>query len=238
MGDFDHQHRTAGCSRREQQSVIPILDEPSATQAKEGIVNILQRPDFEGAKRKNIIEMALDFTGMMRIFSKRSKAKIRMKLEELFSQLTDIRTGNDYQALHQSFCEWFILQIPNAEKRLKNGKVQPSRPSSYGQAAKVLDIAIKVYVYYCALPSLEIAQRIVPFLNGAVDTPILNHLKTVRCAIGSIRATTIQGIDQSTYLELQSLLLAKSGDHHMHPVQYDDVLWRQLNREDSRDIPD
>src|SRR6266851_1338780 len=34
MGKFDHQHRTAGCSRREQQSVIPILAERSATRGR------------------------------------------------------------------------------------------------------------------------------------------------------------------------------------------------------------
>jgi hypothetical protein len=194
-------------------------------------VSLPQQPDIEGAKRKNIIEMALDFTGMMRIFSKRSKAKIRMKLEELFSKLAEIHTSDDYQVLHRSFCEWFIREIWTAEKRLPNGKVQLSQQTSYGQAAKVLDIAIKVYAYYCALPTPEVAQRIVPFLNGAVDTPILRHLKKTSCASVRIRAMTIKEIDQSAYHNLQSLVLAESRNHHMHPVQYDDILWRQLNRE-------
>src|SRR5262245_53353695 len=111
--------------------------------------------------------MALGFSAMMRIFSEKSKSGIHAKLDEFCSRLAEIRTCDDYQARHQSFCEWFTLEIRMAERKLKNGKVQPSQPSSYGQAAKVLDIAIKVYVYYCAQPTAKIAQRLVPLLNGA-----------------------------------------------------------------------
>ena len=37
---------------------------------------LTERPDIEGIKRKNIIDMALGFTAMTRIFSVRSKARI------------------------------------------------------------------------------------------------------------------------------------------------------------------
>jgi hypothetical protein len=91
----------------------------------------------------------------------------------------------------------------------------------------VLDIAIKVYVYYCAQPTAEIAQRIIPFLNGAVDTEILSHLKKSNRAI---RATTIKEIDQSAYQALESFILGESRVQNIHPVQYDDVMFRRLNR--------
>jgi len=109
--------------------------------------------------------------------------------------------------------------------------VQPSQPSSYGQAAKVLDIAIKVYVYYCAQPTAEIAQRIVPFLNGVVDTAIMKELKKSKYAAAPIRATTIKEVDEQAYQALQAVVLAESCDRKMHPVQYDDIMWRQLNRD-------
>lgn len=191
--------------------------------------------DIEGTKRKNIIEMALGFTAMIRIFSKGSKPRIEAKLEEFFSRLAEVRTRADYQARHRSFCEWFTRKIRTAEKRLKNGKVQPSQPSSYGQAAKVLDIAIKVYVYYCAQPTVQTAQRILPFLNGAVDTPIMKYLRKSKCTTATIRATTIKEVDETEYQALQALVLAESCARKMHPVQYDDLMWRQLNRE--RDAP-
>ena len=192
---------------------------------------LTQLPDIEGTKRKNIIEMALGFTAMIRIFSKGSKAKIEAQLEELFSSLAEIGTRDDYEGRHRSFCEWFAREIWTAEKTLPNGKPQPSQQSSYGQAAKVLDIAIKVYVYYCAQPTAEIAQRIVPFLNGAVDTPIMKALKKSKYATATIRATTIKGVDVTAYQALQALVLAESRARKMHPVQYDDIMWRKLNRE-------
>jgi len=181
-------------------------------------------------KRKNIIEMALIYTAMIRIFSKGSKAKIEAKLEELFSRLAEVTNRDEYESFHRSFCEWFTREVRTAEKNLSNGGVQPSQHSSYGQAAKVLDITIKVYVYYCARPTQEIAQRVVPLLHGAIDTPILMHLKKCKGAISITNATTIKEIDSRIYQDLQSTILSESLSANLHPVQFEDLLWRQLNR--------
>jgi hypothetical protein len=191
---------------------------------------LTERPDIEGIKRKNIIDMALDFTAMTRIFSAKSKAKIEARLEELFTSLAEISTRAEYEARHRSFCEWFAREIRTAEKRLKNDKLQPSEPSSYGQGAKVLDIAVKVYVYCCAQPTAEIAQRILPFLNGAVDVPIMNSLKKSKYATVKIQATTIKEVDESAYEALQVVVFAESRVLGLHPVQFDDAMWRKLNR--------
>ena len=192
---------------------------------------LTQRPDIEGIKRKNIIDMALGFTAMTRIFSVGSKAKIQTQLEVFFTSLAEINTRDEYEARHRSFCEWFSHEIWTAERKLKNGKLQQSEPSSYGQGAKVLDIAIKVYVYYCSQPTAEIAQRMVPLLNGAVDVPIMESLKKSKYATAKIQATTIGKVDEAAYLALQSVVLAESRGLGLHPVQYDDVMWRRLNRE-------
>ena len=39
-------------------------------------MNSTEPPDVEGTKRKNIIEMALAFTAMIRIFAKESKKPV------------------------------------------------------------------------------------------------------------------------------------------------------------------
>ena len=192
-------------------------------------MNLTEPTDVEGAKRKNIIEIALSFTAMIRIFTEGSKKDLSAKLEELFLSLFETHNCDDYEVRHRSFCEWFTQTIRTAEKTLKNGKVQPGGQSSYGKAAKVLDIAIKVYVDYCAQPTPEVAERIVPLLHGAIDTPILGHLKKSN-ATGKIRATTIKGLDQEAYLDLQSQLFAESRARKLYPVQYDDILWRSLSR--------
>ncbi len=190
-----------------------------------------EQRDTEWTKRRNIIDMALGFTAMMRIFSKGSKGNIEAKLAELLSSLDKIRTRHDYEGCHRSFCEWFTREIRTAKRKLKNGKVQQSHAASYGQGAKVLDIAIKVYVYYCAQPTAEIAERIVPLLHGAVDTPIMKCLKKSEYATTTIRAANIKQVDKTSYQALQSLVLAESRARKIQPVQYDDIMWWQLNRQ-------
>jgi hypothetical protein len=175
-----------------------------------GASKLTEQGDAERTKRKNIIDMALGFTAMMRILSEGSKAKIEAQLAELFSSLGKIRTRHDYKRCHHSFCEWFTREIRTAERKLKSGIVQQSNAASYGQGAKILDIAIKVYVYYCAQPTAEDAERIVPFLHGAVDTPIMKHLKKSKYATTTIRATTIKQVDKTSYQARQSVVLAES----------------------------
>src|SRR5260370_8207132 len=113
-----------------------------------GMLELEGQVDIRGKKRKNIIEMGLGYTAMIRIFSQKSKAKIEAKLEELFSHLAEISTRDDYESCHRSFCEWFTREVRTAEKNLSNGGLQPSQQSSSYPAAKVLHIANKVYVYY------------------------------------------------------------------------------------------
>jgi hypothetical protein len=50
-----------------------------------GTLNSTEPPNAEVTKRKNIIDMALDFTAMMRLFVKGSKGRIAGKIEELSS---------------------------------------------------------------------------------------------------------------------------------------------------------
>jgi hypothetical protein len=190
-------------------------------------MNSTEPPDVEGTKRKNIIEMALSFTAMIRTFAKKSKKRVVEKLEELFRSLAEVRSRDDYEACHRSFYLWFLQNIKT--------NAQPGGSTSYGQAAKLPDVAIKGYVYYCNQPTSEIAERIVPFLHGAIDTAILKHLKKSEHARGAITATTIKELDEGAYQALQALLAKNQAESwpenlfNFHPVQYDDILWRRLN---------
>lgn len=193
----------------------------------------------ESAKTKNVVDMALTFTAMMRVFGKGSKERIAEKFEELFSALNSIDSRDGYEALHRSFCEWFVREIRTAEKTLKNGRVKPSQAASYGQAAKVLDIAIKVYAYYCGQPTSAVVQRLLPFLHGAVDTPILEHLKA-KYPDAKVMASTIEKVDKRAYATLQELVfrnVRESFDGNILPVQYDDIMWRRLNRDSNAPNP-
>src|SRR6202035_3554441 len=126
---------------------------------------------------------------------------------EFFLFLAVIRNRDDYEAQHRSFCEWFTKEIRTAKRAMKSARVQLGGPTSYGQAAKVLDIAIKVFVYYCAQPTTDVADRIIPWLHGAIDTAIMKHLKKSNRTGNKIRATTIKGLDKEAYQALQLVLL-------------------------------
>jgi len=179
---------------------------------------LTQQAEVEVAKQKNIIEIAFAFTAMTRVFTKGSKPKVEEHLGNLFDGLVNVNTREEYEATHRRFCSWFMSTILTTA----------NKPASYGQAAKVLDIAIKVYVYYCVRPDAEVARRILPLLNGAIDTPILKYLKSNGAA--TVRANTILEIDEVAYRALQLLVAKESLSLGVYPVQYDDLQWRRLNR--------
>ena len=121
----------------------------------------------EEAKHKNIIDMALGFSAMMRLFTAGSAQPIKDHLEQTLEALPSIESDDDFSSMHDNFCRWFVQNIKLAKK---------SEPSSYGHAAKILDLALKVYVYYCKMPNPELAEMLIPRLNAAIDGPILRHL--------------------------------------------------------------
>jgi hypothetical protein len=184
------------------------------------------------AKKSNILDMALMFSSTIRLFTKGSKERIARELGDFTSGLVTIISVDDYEQMHRGFCDWFCQEIRTAEKTLKNGKTKQSQYASFGQAAKVLDVALKVYVYYCSQPSLEVAVRIDPFLHGAVDTAMMKYLKLMHPET-RVRAVTIEQVDEQTYRVLQALIARDIKDNFQSdilPVQWDDIMWQKLNR--------
>ena len=92
----------------------------------------------DDAKKSNILDFALMFTAMIRLFAKGSKERIARQLWDLTSGLPAITSIDDYEQMHRGFCDWFCQEIRTAEKTLKNGKTKQSQHASFGQAAKVL----------------------------------------------------------------------------------------------------
>ncbi len=183
-------------------------------------------------KFKNVIDMAITFTAMNRIFEKGTKKKIVQRLENSFSKFMIFDGKDSFESIHLEFCEWFTKNVSTAEKKLKNKKNKKSQAASYGHAAKVFDIAVKVYVYYCHLPSCDLAAKLLPVLHGAVDTPILTNLKK-KYPSANIKAETIEALGKSEYDALQKLVAKHIEDdfqNAIHPVQYDDIMWHRLNR--------
>ena len=188
----------------------------------------------QGAKRKNIIEMALDFTAMTRKFTEGSRPRILTRLEDFFAGIDRVHDQASYDRLHEDFCLWFTQNIQIAEREVgkKVKRIIPAHISSFGHAAKVLDIAAKVYVYYCVLPSLEVAKGLVPMLHGGLDNQIVGHLIEGFPESG-IKSENLEDVDRVKYEQLQVLVrrqILEDFRSEIYPVQYDDILFRKLNR--------
>jgi hypothetical protein len=181
------------------------------------------------AKKQNIIDIALGFTAMMPLFQERSADLIREKLADSFEDLDRISSDQDFSKMHRGFCQWFA-------KTIRLAKTEES--ASYGHAAKVLDLALKVYVYYCKMPSPAKAEVLTPWLNGAIDSHILSYLYR---KLEDIKGKpypphyswTIKVINKEDYDLLQKVIrqdIRDSFDGNITPVQYDDIMWRRSNR--------
>jgi hypothetical protein len=145
------------------------------------------------------------------------------RLEELLDSLDSVKHSEEYERLHAEFCDWFKRTIRTAPKQHKNGGAKPSCACSYGQAAKVLDVAAKVFVHYCGLRSPEVVNRLLPWLHAALDTQMMDALGVV---------ATLQQIGVAEYQDLQRRVARAIGRSDIYPVEFDDVMWRRLNRSD------
>jgi hypothetical protein len=181
------------------------------------------------AKKQNIIDMAVGFTATMPFFQERSADLIKEKLADLPEGLDRISSDQDFSKMHRDFCQWFVKTI-----RLAKTEERPS----YGHAAKVLYLALKVCVYYCKMPSPAKVDSLMPRLNGPIDTPILRHLfKKLEDIYKESYPThylwTIKMIDKEDYDLLQKVILQDIRDSfgdNILPVQYDEIIGRRLDR--------
>jgi len=166
------------------------------------------------AKRKNIVEIAFASTAMARVFAPQSGGQICQRLESALEQLESA----PYQTVHKEFCRWFISAI----------KTQDGGAPSFAQAAKVLDVAMKVMVSYCHLPNAATAQRVLHALHCGIDTGILRHLRQRHGVARGV--VTLSAIDEQLYGELQRCLRREASARGLLAVEYDDELWREVNR--------
>ena len=110
--------------------------------------------------------------------------------------------------------------------------MSPITPALCGHVAKLPDVSLKVYVSYSKLPNKNAAETILPFLNTAIDNPLLKHLKK-SFPNEVVSANTLEQIDQIAYKKLQSLIrldIEENFNIEILPTQYDDIMWYRLNR--------
>ncbi len=183
-------------------------------------------------KQKSVIDMALTYTAMIRLFEKGSKSKIANKLYEEYQRLDKIINRTDFEIFHEGFCDWFTSNIKTTERKKNNRITKKSHYALYGHASKLLDVSLKVYVYYTSLPDKCTAETLLPFLNTAIDNPLLKYLRKSFTDEG-IFTNTVEQIDKKIYKKLQGLIrcdIRSKFDNKILPTQYDDIMWYFFNR--------
>lgn len=181
--------------------------------------------DKKEIKIENIIDMGLTFSTMARVFEKGSKENIKSRLKNTFDDFTLLTTEKKYRELHETFCDWLVNNIKTSRGE--------EEFASWGHAGKVIDVVLKVCIYYCHLPSCEDSKKIVPWLNAPIDTNILNNLKkqTENQNISNIES--LKEINQDKYNELQKLVrvdIEQNFTENIYPVHWDDMKWRESKK--------
>jgi len=190
--------------------------------------------DPERIRFENIIDMAAGFSSMIRLFRKGSKEAIRIRITNITAKkLFNAISKNQYIDIHSEFCDWGSNNIFLAEKKRDGKIITNCSLASFGQIAKVLDVALKVAIYYSHLPDCEKSKQISHWLNAAVDTQMMKMLSKKYPNTIEQWPTTIKEVDRNSYMKIQEtvrIFIKEVHNDKILPVQFDDIYWRKLNR--------
>jgi hypothetical protein len=76
--------------------------------------------EAERTKRSNIIDMAITFTAMNRVFEEKSKTFIAEELACSLNKLIGVKDSDSFERVHREFCKWFTGRVKTAARTLKN----------------------------------------------------------------------------------------------------------------------
>lgn len=172
---------------------------------------------------KNIIDIGLTASAMIRLFSKGTKeSKLRCRTTETVEQILKVESEPEFRAIHSHFCQWGTDKITLAKK---------NKPASYGQIAKTLNVVLKVTVYYCNLPEYKKSKELSKWLDAAVDTKMMIELRKRYPLDMKPWPHTIEDVDKQNYEEIQKIVkkfISEVHEDSISPVQFDDYYWRKL----------
>lgn len=189
--------------------------------------------DPDEIRFRNIIGMGLDFSSMIRLFEKGSEDKLWDKIVyEKASKIFKAQSKEEFDKIHQEFCDWGTRNIILAEKKRNGRIIKRRKPASYGQIAKTFDVTLKVAIYYSHLPDYQKCEKILKWLNAGVDTRMMAMLRKKYPDHIQAWPTTIEAVDKAKYFAIQEAVRRFIREEHngrLLPVQFDDIYWYKLN---------
>jgi hypothetical protein len=169
---------------------------------------------MKNESKQKIIFEALNFTTMLRVFVAGSNKKIAKKLLQMLAKI------RNYESFHEQFCYWFHRNIKTAKS---------NQAASYGQAAKVIDIAMKYFVNYHHFTDTLMISKLKPRLHCGIDNLVLHHLRK-RYPDACKNVSSLKDIDKATYARLQAYLNEEAAAKGLMPIDYDEQLWKRLKK--------
>jgi hypothetical protein len=194
------------------------------------LTSAVEQSQLEEIALHNIVDMGLTFSAMMRLFDEGSKQTLRNEMIVHIKKVFQAKSEEEFDNIHNGFCEW------GAENILQAKTSKGEKPlASYGQIAKTFDVVLKVTIYYCQLPNIQKAQKIIEWLNAAVDTKMMAFLKRLYRDETKGWPKTVKKVDKSTYTGIQRVVEKFIKDHYnnkIRAVHFDDIYWKELNRKE------
>lgn len=191
-------------------------------------------PDLKKIKLFNIVDMGLSFSAMMRLYEKQSKERLRGKILQLLNEIYLTESRGQFDEYHEHFCEWGTHNIVLAKRVRNNRIIKASGPASYGQIAKTLDVVLKVVIHYCHLPNPLKSNNISEWLHAAIDNKMMNFLRSVYPKSFENWPRNVEAVDKGKYKKLQGLVktfIKEKYEGRIIPVNFDDIYWNILNRQ-------
>jgi hypothetical protein len=179
----------------------------------------------------NMIDMGFRYSGMIRLYEKDSKQKLIVKELKVLPEISNAESSAVFDKIHSNFCIWATDNIFLAEKRKAGAVVKKSSNVSYGQAAKTLDVTLKVLVYYCSWPDKTRSKTLQKWIHAAIDNKMIEHLKRNYKTAFKKWPKSLAAIDRQGYIKLQDLVkrfISEKDTEINLPVQFDDKYWYLL----------
>lgn len=191
------------------------------------------RLKLEVVKPQNIVDMALGFTAMMRLFDEGSKETIQAEILRRLPRFYTSRSEEEFKAAHHSFCVWGVETIKRTKGKGTSKSSKGFSLTSYGHMAKTLDVVLHVVIHYAHQPNCETANTLSKWLNPAMDTRMMAFL--AGCYPDALKPwpKTIEQVKEEDYQVIQQMVRQFIKEEHagkILPVDFDDIYWEVLNR--------
>jgi hypothetical protein len=135
--------------------------------------------------------------------------KFERVARHLVRGLSAVRSRRDFDSLHRRYVRHILTTF----------RTSRGRKPSYGQAAKPINVFLKVYLDWAGLPNSRVRRRLLPFLHVPLDSVLMGKIKQNEAAWyrekiwphvkGEVSPHSLSLVNQDVYWEWQNYFRAR-----------------------------